>query len=102
MPNSEPGNAFALSLLQRAAANPRTIVFPEAGDPRTVLAVRKLQEHCTVTSVFVGEGADVAGIERIIPTSDARLSRIAELLHTRRSAKGLTEEQALALAQQPL
>lgn len=91
-----------LSVLERAAANARTIVFPEAGDPRTVLAVRKLQEQHTVTSVLVGEGEDVAGIERIIPGADARLSRIAELLHTRRAAKGLSEQQAFALAQQPL
>lgn len=90
------------SVLERAAANPRTIVFPEAGDARTVLTVRRLQEQHTVTSVLVGEGEDVAGIERIIPNSDARLNRIAELLHTRRAARGLTEDQALALAQQPL
>ena len=102
MPISEPENAFVLSVLERAAANARTIVFPEAGDPRTVLAVRKLQEQHTVTSVLVGEGEDVAGIERIIPGADARLSRIAELLHTRRAAKGLSEQQAFALAQQPL
>ena len=102
MPISEPENAFVLSVLERAAANARTIVFPEAGDPRTVLAVRKLQEQHTVTSVLVGEGEDVAGIERIIPAGDARLSRIAELLHTRRAAKGLSEQQAFALAQQPL
>ena len=102
MPTSEPENAFVLSVLERAAANARTIVFPEAGDPRTVLAVRKLQEQHTVTSVLVGEGEDVAGIERIIPAADPRLSRIAELLHTRRAAKGLSEQQAFALAQQPL
>lgn len=102
MPTSETGKAFALSVLQRAAANPRTIVFPETDDPRTVRAVRTLQEQQTVTSVLVGEGEDVAGIERIIPTADARLTRIAELLHTRRAAKGLTEDEALALARQPL
>ena len=102
MPNSEPGTVFVRSVLQRAAANPRTIMFPEAGDPRTVLAVRKLQEQHTVTCVLVGEGENVPGVERIIPHTDSRLTRIAELLHTRRAAKGLTEEQALALAQQPL
>ncbi len=88
--------------MQRAAANPRSIVFPEAGDSRTVLAVRKLHEQHTVTSVLVGEGEDVPGFERIIPATDARLARVAELLHTRRAAKGMTEEQALALAQLPL
>ncbi|MEO7360503.1 MAG: phosphate acyltransferase, partial [Gemmatimonadaceae bacterium] len=102
MPTAEPGTAFALSVLQRAAANPRTIVFPEAGDARTVSAVRKLQEQQTLTSVLLGEGEDVAGVERIIPAADARLTRVAELLHTRRAAKGLTEDEALALARQPL
>lgn len=102
MPNSEPGKLFVLSVLERAAANPRTIVFPEAGDVRTVLAVRKLQERHTVRSVLVGEGEDVTGVERIIPLTDARLPRVVELLYARRAAKGLTQDQALELALQPL
>lgn len=102
MPNSEPGKLFVLSVLERAAANPRTIVFPEAGDVRTVLAVRKLQERHTVRSVLVGEGEDVTGVERVIPLTDARLPRVVELLYTRRAAKGLTQDQALELALQPL
>lgn len=102
MPNSEPGKLFVLSVLERAAANPRTIVFPEASDVRTVLAVRKLQERHTVRSVLVGEGEDVAGVERVIPLTDARLPRVVELLYTRRAAKGLTQDQALELALQPL
>ncbi|MEP6832625.1 MAG: phosphate acyltransferase, partial [Gemmatimonas sp.] len=102
MHHSEPGKLFVHSVLERAAANPRTIVFPESGDARTVQAVRKLQERNTVTSVLVGEGEDIPGVERIIPASDARHSRIAELLHSRRSAKGMTSEQAHVLALDPL
>lgn len=98
----DPGNAFMRSVLERAAANPRTVVFPEAGDPRTVLAVRMLTERQTVRCVFVGEGEDVAGVERVIPASDSRFARIAELLLSRRSAKGMTESEADALALTPL
>jgi phosphate acetyltransferase len=93
---------FEQSLLSRAASTPRTIVFPEAGDPRTVEAVRQLHDRKTVRAILIGEGADVTGVERVIPQTDSRLTRVAELLHSRRSAKGLTEQGAMELAQQPL
>ncbi len=102
MLHTDSGTAFVASVLQRAAAKPRTIVFPEAGDARTVQAVRQLLEQRTVRCVLVGEGEDVPGVERIIPQFDSRLKHVADLLFSRRAAKGLTQAHALELAVQPL
>lgn len=93
---------FTADLRARAAANARTIVFPEAADERTISAVRTLHEAGTVQCVLVGEGEALPGVQRVVPATDSRLPRVAALLLARRSAKGLTEDEATELALQPL
>lgn len=95
-------NSFVTSLFERAASAKRTLVFPESDDQRTIDAVKSITQQGVANCVLIGEGPDVRGVERIIPAIDERLERVASLLHTRRSAKGLTEEAALALVKQPL
>ncbi|MEP6779038.1 MAG: phosphate acetyltransferase [Gemmatimonadaceae bacterium] len=93
---------FVSSVLQRAASIPRTIVFPEAADARTVAAVRTLQEQGIAHCIFVGDGESVPDVPRIDPASDHRFQRVVDFLLARRSAKGLTLEAALQLALDPL
>jgi len=90
---------------QRAAAQPRRIVFPEGDDPRTVEAVARLQQAGLVRPVVLGDGARVrAGlaehgadpqqIEVVDHRNDACLLEFAATLAERRSSKGWTEATA--------
>ena len=95
-------HSFVASVLQRAASTPRTIVFPEAADARTVAAVRTLQEQGIVRCIFVGDGESLPNVPRVDPASDHRFQRIVDFLLAKRSAKGLTLEAARQLALDPL
>jgi phosphate acetyltransferase len=100
--NTNTPHAFVSSVLERARLAARTIIFPESGDPRTIAAVQELQLLQTVRCLLVGEGPAISGVERVIPATDARTERIAELLLQRRAAKGMTQQQAAVLALEPL
>jgi phosphate acetyltransferase len=105
--------SFIDRIRDRAAAHPRRIVLPEADDPRTqqaalVLAAQRLAipvlvgppgSGAALRDLALGEGPQ---IEVVDPADDARRERLAHLLWERRSAKGLTPEQALALIEDPL
>jgi len=84
-------SGFLASLATRAAAVPRTILFPEADDPRTLEAVRILEAEGTVRPVLV---RDVA--------HDPRRGRVAAHLFERRKARGLTQAEAEHLSLDPL
>src|SRR6185503_2541231 len=47
------------SILTRAKARPRRIVFPEAAEPRTLRAVRRLQDERIVVPILVGPRQEV-------------------------------------------
>lgn len=95
-------HAFAASVIERARALNRTIVFPESADARTIEAARELQQGGVVRCVLVGDGEVIAGVTRVNPATDARTARVAALLMHRRGAKGLTERDAQGLALNPL
>ena len=95
-------NPFVASVLSRAAALRRTIVFPESDDARTIDAVLELHRMGTVRCLLVGEGPEFDGVTRLVPHSDARTPRIAQLVLERRAAKGMTAAEANALALDPL
>jgi phosphate acetyltransferase len=95
-------HTFVASVLERASAARRTIIFPESADPRTIAAVQTLQQHGTVRCVLVGAGANLADVEQLDPATDVHTARIAELLFARRAAKGLTMAAAQELALEPL
>lgn len=107
--------AFLAGLRARAARTSRTIVFPEAGDPRTVAAVRTLLAERVVRPVLVvGAGTNeapnaatlaelrAAGAAVVDATEPAVRDRVRDWLLARRGAKGLTREAAGALAARPL
>lgn len=99
--------AFLDALHARAARSVKTILFPEATDPRTASAVQKLQKRGSVRPLLVRRGDAPTGVvpatvEMIDPLLDPRTPRVVEHLLARRGSKGLTREDAERLARDPL
>ncbi len=82
---------FLAQVATRAAATPRTILFPEANDPRVREAVVRLEAAGTVRAVLINDVGD-----------DPRLPAVADHLYQRRAARGLTHADALSLSRDPL
>lgn len=78
-------------LRARAAARRARIVLPETSDTRMVTAKQQLEQAGLCEVIWVPD-----------PAHDPRRQQVAELLHARRSAKGMTAAQAQELAAQPL
>jgi len=99
--------AFLESLHARAALRPRTILFPEATDIRSVQAVIKLQKRQSVIPVLVRRSDAVTGVMPtsgmvLDPLTDPRHERVVAHLLARRGDKGLVREDAERLARDPL
>ncbi|MDB4916418.1 MAG: hypothetical protein JWM95_4062 [Gemmatimonadetes bacterium] len=95
--------SFLESLHARAAARKRRILFPEARDPRTREAVRRLKDTGVVEPVLVGTEADaMAGIELIDVDHLGLTAEVASEIFTQRAPKGMTQEQAEQHAVLPL
>jgi phosphate acetyltransferase len=102
--------SFLAGVRVRAASRRRCIVFPEAGDPRTIDAVSQLAELRIVRPILitVGDAAGRAG--RAIPTgietrdvSDPALTKLAiDALMEARAARGMTLDRARQLSADPL
>ncbi len=82
---------FVQSLARRAAEQTRTIVFPEADDARTQEAVATLNAAGTVRAVLLHDVAN-----------DARRKEVADWLHRRRAARGMTAVEASDAVRDPL
>ena len=104
--------SFVATIRERARAHPRRIVLPEGEDARTVQAAIELARERLAFPIVLGgaavrdalRAAGGAGleIEVVDPATDPRRARLAGLLHERRRARGLTEQQAHEFAGQPL
>ncbi len=94
---------FLTTLHERAAANPRRILFPEAADPRTREAVIALKRRGVVEPVLVGT-ADCAldGIELIDVGDPVLNAEVTEQVLRAREKKGMTEERAAVFGRAPL
>lgn len=104
---SSAAASFLESLHARAAQQRRTILFPEATDPRTASAVNRLVKIGSVNPVLVRRsdaptGVVPAGAELFDPLVDERTPRVVEHLLARRGSRGLTREDAERLARDPL
>ena len=105
--------SFLDEIKERARKSPRTIVFPEGDEPRTVQAAAILRAEGLVRPILLGmpekirktaeeTGADLAGITLIDPAEPARAAAKAEVLHELRKHKGLSREAAAELAKDPM
>lgn len=101
---------FVATIRRRAQAVVRRIVFPESADPRTLAAVRVLALERIVEPIVVLDPAEPAthdaaravGVAVVDPGADPRRERVAAELFAARERKGMTGEQASALAHRPL
>jgi len=104
---ADAGARFLEGLHERAAQRPRTLLFPEATDARVIEAVIGLHRRGSVRPVIVRRsdaptGVIPIGIQAIDPLTDPRHERVVAHLMARRGARGLMEEEAVRLAQDPL
>jgi len=107
--------AFQAALRARAQARPRTIVFPEGDEPRTIEVVSEIIRERLLRPVLLGEtdavkdalaaaGCDPTSVSVVDPSSDTDRYAL-ELLELRRSSTLTDDEarnQAQARAREPL
>lgn len=101
--------SFLEGVRERARANPRRLVFPEGADERTLEAVARIARDGLAHPIVLGGELTAADLERmgarvevVDPATDPRRERLAAHLYERRRAKGMTEEDALRHAAEPL
>ena len=105
-------SGFLDRIAERARADHRRIVLPEGHDPRTIAAAVRLRQERRAEPVVLGPldavGAALAdaggssGIEVIDPATDRRHSEFVSTLLDLRRDRGLTEEDAVRWARDPL
>lgn len=94
-----------LELHEKARRLQKRIVLPESQDPRVVQAAAALATRGLCRPILVetrGLASAPPGVELVSPARDARLALFAETLYERRKHRGLTREQALERARDPL
>jgi phosphate acetyltransferase len=101
-----------LRLRERAAKNPKRIVYPEGTDPRILRAVREITDSKLAKPVLIGTqekiaaaakdaGVSVSGVEIVNPNNERR-DHYASLLLPEWKSRGVTEVEATARLQDPL
>ena len=97
-------SAFLDSIIARAKADKKTIVLPEADDPRTLEAAERIVADGIADIILVGDqqaiaesGRDLDGATIIDPRTFEGRAELAAGLYEARKHKGMTEEQADAL-----
>ena len=101
--------SFLEGVRARARAHPRRLVFPEGADARTLEAVAAIARDGLAIPVVLGGELTAADLERmgaavevVDAATDPRRPLLAAHLYERRRAKGMTEEDALRHAGDPL
>ena len=100
-------------LRERAARNPRRIVYPESEDPRIIRAVSKIADMGMAKPVLVGspEAIDrtartlqvnLGKVEILDPTSSGKTARYIGLLRNEWQTRGVTETEAEKRLENPM
>ena len=101
-------------MFERAKKNPQRIVLPEGDEPRTLEAANILLRDKLANLILIGDPAVInrmaaeKGFDYIKeatifdPKTDPKMPVYANLLFELRKAKGMTEEEAVKKAQDPL
>lgn len=96
------------SIIEKAKQQGRTIVLPEGTDKRVVLAAEKIAKNGIAKVVLLGDklAADIdlntPNLQVVNPATSEKREQYAQLLFDLRKAKGMTEEEAAVISQNPL
>lgn len=104
---------FTEKLKSRARANPQRIVLPEGEDDRVISAAACAARERYASPTLLGTpdivrqsaerlGVDLDGVEIVDPSSSRRLDAYARIYHEHRRSRGITIEEAHAVARKPL
>ena len=104
---------FIDDVMAKARACVKRIVLPEGDEPRTVQAAAILAAEKLVCPILLGEperikavaqekGADISAVEIINPKASPKAAEYANALYEIRKAKGVTEEMAKQLVEDPM
>ena len=105
--------SFIETIKEKARKDIKTIVLPEATDPRTIRATQIIQKENYAKVILIGneeevrriaekENVDISNIQIINPEKDEKAKKYAKELYELRKAKGMTEEQAQELIKNPV
>lgn len=101
-------------MFERAKSHPQRIVLPEGDEPRTLEAANIILRDQVANLILIGPkqkildmAADkgyeyISKAEIFDPQTNAKVEEYAHLLYELRKAKGMTEEEALKKAHDPL
>ena len=100
-------------LRDRAAQNPKRIVYPEPTDPRVMRAVARIVQMRMVKPILVGStreiekkaeelGISLSHVEIVDPKSPRLIQRYTELLLPEWKARGITELDAQSRLEHPM
>ena len=98
---------------EKAKLNLKTIVLPEGSEKRTVQAAAYVKRNRIAEPVLLGNrdsifaaaketGSDIDGIVMVDPDKSNQLNAYASALYEARKSKGMTTEEALKLALDPM
>ncbi len=101
------------TIIAKAKANVKHIVLPEGDEKRNIQAAAKVVAAGIATITALGDpekvkavaaetGTSLEGIEIIDPKTSCKTQQYADLLYELRKAKGMTPEEALKKAQDPM
>ncbi len=104
---------FIDDVMAKARACVKRIVLPEGDEPRTVQAAAILAAEKLVCPILLGEpdkikavakekGADISSIEIVNPKDSPKAAEYAQSLYEIRKTKGVTEEMAKQLVEDPM
>ena len=102
---------FIDTIFDKARSDKKTIVLPEASDPRTIEACAKILEKGIANIVLIGDPEqvktvapswDISGATIVDPAKSANFSAYADAFYEMRKAKGVTPEQAQKTMLDPL
>lgn len=108
-----PDMDFVESLRRNAAPLGRTIVLPEAGDPRMLEAAGIVRDQGIATIILLGDqtriqeglaglGIDTDGLTVIDPAGSTYRAEFIRAYHELRRHKGMTAEEAATVMEDPL
>ena len=105
--------SFIESIKQRAKQDIKTIILPEAEDKRVLEAASKVIKEGFAKVILIGDkeqvendikenNIDLTGVEIIDIKTSTRKQEYAQKLFELRQAKGMTEEEATKLIEEPI